>query len=221
MKFVSIKKEKSNLNGEIKFVVNALVLDGKNGQQRKIPHPLGNATISFPTLEEAKRAIELAGFLYILPDGTQELPEKTYIPQSGYDKKIFDALMQQTKDSNPNIVATAINSLSEINHEKCVDLYIEKIGEENETIRTNSIDAIFKYGLDALPMLFHSLKSENWVKRNSAIICLQRFCELPNAPIEDIIDFLLAMLEDNNPIVKCSTIKALGIAYKTYKNSEK
>lgn len=221
MQYVSIKKEEDKATGEIQYIVNALLFESKNGQQRKIPHPLGSSTIVFKTLEEAKKAIELAGFLYILPDGTQEMPELPLGEVSDYDKRIFDALIEQTKDLNPNIVATAISSLSEINDKKCLELYIEKIGEENENIRTNSIEAIFKYGLEALPLIFASLQNENWVKRNSAIICLEKFCEFHNAPLDKIIENLLMMMKDSNPIVKCSAIKALGVAYKASKKEKK
>ena len=138
---------------------------------------------------------------------------------TSYDEKIIEALLKETNDYNPNIVATAINALSEINNINCLDLYINKIGEDNEKIRGNSIEAIVKFGIKALPEVFNALKSENWVKRNSSIICLQKFCEIEDAPIEKIIDVLLTMLADNNPVVKCSAIEGLRLAYKTFKKS--
>ena len=210
MNYITIKKKDN------KFVVSAIGL----GTNKKIPHPFGNDTIEFDTVEEAEKAIQLAGFEYILPSGevsmARELPENI----ADYEKKIINALTKQTKDINPNIVATAINALSEINSNDCLNIYLSKIGEDNEKIRQNSIDAIVKFGLDALPSIFNSLKSENWVKRNSAVICLQKFCELKNAPIENIIETLLNMLEDKNPVVKCSVVETLGIAYKAYKSQK-
>ncbi len=212
MKLIAIKQE------EDKFIVPAIKIENsKNG--RKIPHPLGNDFIFFKTLDEAKKAIELAGFEYILPNGKTPF-QKTYRPLStGYDEKIIEALLKETNDYNPNIVATAINALSEINNINCLDLYINKMGEDNEKIRGNSIEAIVKFGIKALPEVFNALKSENWVKRNSSIICLQKFCEIEDAPIEKIIDVLLTMLADNNPVVKCSAIEGLGLAYKSFKKS--
>ena len=209
MNYITIKKKDN------KFSVSAITL-GSNGT-KKIPHPFGNDTIEFNTIEEAEQAIKLAGFEYVLPNGeisARELPENI----ADYDKKIIEALLKETKDINPNIVATAINALSEINSTDCLNIYISKIGEDNEKIRQNSIDAIVKFGLEALPSIFNSLKSENWVKRNSSIICLQKFCEFKNAPIENIIETLLKMLDDKNPVVKCSVIETLGIAYKAFKN---
>ena len=216
MKYVQIKEIISQ-EGETIYKVNAIVLESKDGEKKKkIPHPLGTETMLFKSLDKAKEAIALAGFEYVLPDGTlkDEKEEYKILP---YDKKIFDALMAQTNDMNPNIVAAAITALSEINHPDCLKLFITKLGEENDIIRQNSIDAILKYGANAIPKIIEALNSDNWVQRNSAIICLQHLCENKDIEISAIIDVLLDKLNDNNPIVKCSVIKTLGEAYKTYK----
>lgn len=217
MNFIAIRQEINKITGEVEFCINAMVFDGKNGQQRKIPHPVGNATLIFKTIEEAKRAVELSGFSYVLPDGIQEPIEKSYQDNLDYDKLIFDVLMRQVQDTNSNIVATALSSLSEIGNKKCLEIFIEKMGEDNENIRQNSIDAIYKYGINALSMLSFAIKSENWVKRNSAIICIERICEMHDAPIDKIINLLLQVVDDKNPIIKCSAIKALGTVYRSFK----
>ena len=216
MKYVQIK-EITNQEGETLYKVNAIVLESTGGEKKKkIPHPLGTEIMLFKSLEKAKEAVALAGFEYVLPNGSLKTEEEEYkiLP---YDKKIFDALILQTSDSNPNIVAAAILSLSEINHPDCLKIFIDKLGEDNDSIRQNSIDAILKYGIRAIPQIIETLKSENWVQRNSSVICLQQFCENKDIEIKPIIDILLENLNDNNPIVKCSVIKALGIAYKTYR----
>ena len=214
--FVNIKEIVSQ-EGETLFKVNAILLQSKDGgQQKKIPHPFGTETMIFKTLDKAREAVVLSGFDYVLPDGSTQDEQDEYTIEP-YDKKIFDTIMNQTRDSNPNIVAAAINALSEINHPDCLDLYIEKLGEENDTIRQNSIEAILKYGVKSIPKVIEVLNDENWVRRNSAIICLQQFCTIKNIDIALIIEKLLEAMKDNNPIVKCSAIKALGLAYKNYK----
>ena len=216
MKYVQIK-EITSQEGETLYKVNAIMLESSNGEKKKkIPHPLGTETMIFKSLEKAKEAVILAGFEFVLPDGTLKQDEEEYkiLP---YDKKIFDALMNQSEDSNPNIVAAAVSSLSEINHPDCLKLFIEKLGEDNDVIRQNSIEAVLKYGNRAIPQVLEAIKSDNWVQRNSAIICLQHFCEDKETDISKIIDALLDRLKDNNPIVKCSVIKALGVAYKNYR----
>ena len=216
MKYVKIK-EITSQEGETLYKVNAIVLESTGGEKKKkIPHPLGTETMIFKSLEKAKEAVTLSGFEYVLPDGSLKTEEEEYkiLP---YDKKIFDALILQTKDSNPNIVAAAISSLSEIHHPDSLKIFIEKLGEDNDAIRQNSIEAILKYGANALPQIIEAIKSENWIKRNSAVICLKQLCENKETEITPIIDILLERLSENNPIVKCSIIKALGSAYKTYK----
>ena len=218
MDFVQIKEIKSQ-EGEIFYKVNAIILQSKNGEKKKkIPHPFGTETMIFHSLEKAKEAVILSGFEYVLPDGSLKSQDDEDYKIEPYDKKILDALMSQTNNPNPNIVSAAISAMSEINHSDCLKLYLEKLGEDNDAIRQNSIDAILKYGTKAVPKVIEELNDENWVKRNSAVICLQKFCEATETEISPIIDILLEKLKnENNPIVKCSVIKALGIAYKTYK----
>ena len=221
MKYIQIKESVSQ-EGETLYKVNAIVLQSKNGEKKKkIPHPLGTETMLFKSLDKAKEAVTLSGFEFVLPDGSLQSEEKEEFKIEPYDKKIFDALMAQTNNSNPNIVAAAIQAMSGINHPECLNLYISKLGEENDTIRQNSIEAILKYGTRAIPQIIAVLKNENWVMRNSAVICLQSFCENKDIEITPIIDVLLDNLKESNPIVKCSIIKALGSAYKAYKMPEK
>ena len=219
MKYVQIKEIQSQ-EGETLYKVNAIVLQSKSGEKKKkIPHPLGTETMIFKSLDKAKEAVILSGFEFVLPDGSRKKKKKFKIEP--YDKKIFDALIAQTNNSNPNIVAAAIQALSGMNHPECLKLYISKLGEENDTIRQNSIEAILKYGIKAIPQVIEALKNDNWVTRNSAVICLQTFCENKDIEISPIIDVMLENLKETNPIVKCSLIKALGCAYKTYKLPDK
>ena len=111
--------------------------------------------------------------------------------------------------------------MSAILHPECLKIYISNLGEDNDTIRQNSIDAILKYGANAIPDIIEAAQNENWVTRNSAIICLQNLCENQEIELEPIIEILLAKLGEKNPIVKCTTIKALGVAYKTLKKTTK
>ena len=219
MQYVHIKEIVSQ-EGETLYKVNAIILQSKDGgQKKKIPHPFGTETMIFKSLDKAKEAVLLSGFDFVLPDGSLKSKDDEEFKIEPYDKKILDAIMAQTKDSNPNIVAASIQALGEINHPDCLKLYIEKLGEDNDAIRQNSIEAILKYGLGAIPKVIEALNSENWVKRNSAVICLQHFCENKDTDKALIIDSLLEKMTDNNPIVKCSVIRALGIAFKSRKNT--
>lgn len=216
MDFVNIKKENDEA-GHIRYSVSALFIERTNGSAKKIPHPLGSDVLYFDNLEDAKRAIELAGYSPVLPDGN--VPVKAYRNAGNYDEKIYNALLKETKNYNPNIVASAISALGELDNKNAIDIFIEKMGEDNEKIRNNAIEGIVKFGISAIPKLFNALNSQNWVTRNSAIYALKILSKTDNAPIEKILDVFLDMLSDENPIVKCSVIEALGSGYVAYKAS--
>ncbi len=218
-KYISIRE--INKNGKTIYTINALALEQKEkGLVKKIPHPLGNSILEFDTLEEAKKAIELAGFSAILPSGVKVVEKSINISSTNYEEMIYSSLIELINDNNPNIVANTIAALSEVERPDCIDIFIDKMGEDNESIRNNAIEALIKYGHFAIKDIIKALNDSNWVRKNSAVICLQKLHENGTVAIDDIIHPLLKALEDNNPIVKCSVISALGNIYRNYKNPE-
>ncbi len=218
-KYISIRE--TTKNDKTIYTINALSLEQKDkGLVKKIPHPLGNSILEFDNLEDAKTAIERAGFSAILPSGAKVIEKNINISSSNYEEMIYSSLIELINDNNPNIVANTISALSEVERPCCIDVFIDKIGEDNENIRNNAIDALIKYGHFAIKDIIKALDDTNWVRKNSAVICLQKLHENGLAAIDDIIHPLLRALEDNNPIVKCSVISALGAIYKNYKNPE-
>ena len=91
------------------------------------------------------------------------------------------------------------------------------MGEDNEQIRTSAINSLLKFGVSAMKPLVKVLKDDNWVRRNSSIIAIQKLIELEIVNPESIISLLVKMTEDKNTIVKTSSVVALGKAYKLYK----
>ena len=217
-KYISIRE--INKNDKTIYTINALALEQKEkGLVKKIPHPLGTNILEFDTLEEAKKAIELAGFSAILPSGAKVIEKHDInINATNYEEMIYSSLIELINDNNPNIVANTIAALSEVERPNCIDIFIDKMGEDNENIRNNAIDALIKYGHFAIKDIIKTLDDSNWVRKNSAVICLQKLHESGIATIDEIIHPLLKALEDNNPIVKCSVIAALGNIYKNSKN---
>lgn len=219
MQYVSIKKDVKKENGKTVFLVPVLNLKNAEGTtKQRIAHPLGDDYLEFETLEEAIKAIELSGFKYVLPDGTKPALKQEIIKDSvELDKVVYETLIKQTKDINSTVVAAAIGALSELNDEKLLDLFLEKMGEDNDLIRTSSINAILNFGSLSVKKLLSTLKDENWVRRNSALICLSRLVESESVNPETLFPHLIEMTNDKNTIVKTSAISALGKAYKLYK----
>jgi len=221
MQFISIKKEIRDGEKEV-YLVGALTLKNSKGDTKQvIPHPLGDNFLEFDTLEEAVRAIELSGFKYILPDGTKpQIVKRSQTVANSYDELVYEALISQTKDLNTAVVAAAISALGELKDFKLLELFVDKMGEENELIRSSSINAILQFGRLSVKTLIEVLQDENWVRRNSAVICLSRLLDSESINPEKLFKHLIEMTNDKNHIVKISAINALGKAYKLYKKND-
>ncbi len=218
MQYVSIKKEVRE-SGKNAYLISALTLKNSEGKTKQIiPHPLGDTYLEFETIEEAIRAVELSGFKYILPDGTKaETPTKSDAKSQSYDELVYNALIAQTKDLNSGVVSAAIMALGELRDFKLLDLFIYKMGEDNETIRSAAINSILQFGSAATKELLKTLHDENWVKRNSALVCLSRLIDSESVNPEKLFTPLIEMTNDKNYVVKISAITVLGKAYKLYK----
>ena len=96
-------------------------------------------------------------------------------------------------------------------------LFIEKMGEDNDAIRTSAINSVLNFGEPAVEKLLTALKSGNWVKRNSALIALSRLIDSETVNPEKLFSALIEAVEDKNTIVKTTAVTTLGKAYKLYK----
>ncbi len=219
MQYISIKKDVNKESGNEVFLVPALTLKNSEGKtKQRIPHPLGDDYLEFSAIEDAIRAIELSGFKYVLPDGTKPVESPVNLNNDNdFDGLVYEALIKQTKDINSSVVAAALTALGELCDIKLLDLFIEKIGEDNEAVRTAAINAILNSGALSLKKLLSAIKDENWVRRNSVLICLSRLIDSESVNPEKIFVPLIEMTNDKNTIVKTTAITALGKAYKLYK----
>ena len=222
MQYVTIKKETTVSGDKTIFLVPALTLKNSQGQKKQqIPHPLGTDYLTFDTIEDAVRAVEISGFQCIFPDGVKS--EYKGVEHNFVDKSIEDnillTLKQQLNDINSSVVAAALNALGELEDKNLLALFVEKIGEDNELIRTAAISSIVKIGTSAIESLMKALKDENWVRRNSALICISRLIDNEGVNPETLFSVLIKMTEDKNTIVKTSAISVLGKAYKVYKKN--
>ena len=219
---IHISKKTQIINGqEVEvYIVPALSFQRKdNPNPKKIPHPLGKDFLIFESIEEAQQAIEHSGFTCTIPY-TNKKPLTKQSHHTSYDNLILDSLINLVEDISPNVAASAIFALGEIANPQTINLLIQKIGEDNEIIRTNAIDAVVKCGSIAFNKLLQTLEDENWVKRNSAIICLNKLLDNPEIDIHKMIMPLLKRLGDKNSIVKSSTALTLGKIYKTLKEQQ-
>lgn len=219
MQYVTIKQEQKE--GREYFLVNAIPLKNvKNSVVQRIPHPLGSDVLEYETLEDAKAAITRAGFSYILPNGEKgcSKPVKQNIVQntSGYEQIVLDTIKSKVNSSHSTVSAAALLALGEFSNEEVFDILFSKLGEENDQVRKNAIASICRYAPILQDRVINSLKSSNWVERNSALGCIAGMVTLGNCDIEKFIMPLTEACEDSNVIVQTSAITTLTQVYQAY-----
>ena len=220
MQYIAIKQKEQN--GEIVFVVNAIPLKNKNQSVvQKIPHPLGSDMLSYKTLDEAKEAISLAGFSYILPDGKKEVKveqvKKHSKSANDVDKLIYEAVKAKINSSNSNVCAAAVSAICEFPTEETFNILFEKIGEENDSIRKSAISGICRYGRMLTDRIIDACQASNWIVKNSAISCISQLAESDNIEFEKFISPLISLCDDANPIVQANAIATLALIYQVSK----
>ncbi len=225
MQYIAIKQEEKN--GKNIYLVNAIPLKNKNQSIiQKIPHPLGSDILTYETIDEAKEAITRAGFSYILPSGekgnkitTKKNTNK--ISSYDYSQIILDTIQNKIDSSHPTVSAAAILALSEFPTEETFDILFNKLGEDNDQIRKNAISGICRYGNLIQDRIIETLKSPNWVARNSAITCIQNLVDSTNINVEKFIIPLTEITNDTNTIVQTNAILTLAKVYQSYQKNNK
>lgn len=224
MQYIAIKEEQKA--GKTVFIVNAIPL--KNSAKalvQKIPHPLGSDSLTFETLELAKEAVTRAGFSYILPDGKKGTTtrHKTQIGKDSknYEQIIISVIKDKTDSSNSTVAAAAVSALSVFPNEETFDILFNKIGEDNDLIRKNAISGICRYGTLLQDRIIDSLKSSNWVVRNSAISCINQLAETSDIDLEKFIIPLAKTCDDSNSIVQTNAIATLAKVYQNFQKNKK
>jgi len=217
MQKVSIKKRIINDNAV--YYVQALSL--KNSENRTaflIPHPTGNEILEFHTLEEAVASVKKAGFDYILPDNENVsesvITDLTRTAKSDIENVLFNKFKSKTNDINSSVAVSALKALSCLNDKDAIDVFISKIGEDNDKIREVAIDALVSYKELVIDKLITALDDENWVTRNSAIIALTKICEYAEIEPEKILAPVMKKIDDKNTIVQSTALTASGQIYR-------
>jgi len=222
MQIITIKKKviKNGNNEQVLYYTPALSLKNSDNQVKLlVPHPNGNSVMEFSTLGEAAAAIKKAGFEYKLPDG-ETIEEESILPllktasKSDLEQVLFNKFKSKINDINSSIVASSVSALSYLNDKDAIDIFISKLGEDNEKIRIAAIDALVNFQGEVIDKLIDTLSSPNWVARNSAIACLVKISEYTDVEPEKILVPLINRIDDENTIVQASALLACGKIYR-------
>lgn len=213
------KKTVHNENGiQNLYYISAISLrNSENKVHLLVPHPNGNDVIEYGSLEEAAAAITKAGFEYELPAG-EELSEHIILDSINLENNALDKLLltkfkSKVNDINPSVAASAIKSLAILNTESGLDVFINKLGEDNEKIRAAAIEGIVNYKGNVLDKLIEALSDTNWVTRNSAITCMIKISETANYEPEKLLIPIINRFDDDNTIVQANALLAAGQIY--------
>lgn len=220
MQYIPVKKVLKD-NKEV-FAVPAIPLKNtKNSVVQKIPHPLGSDSLFYDDIEEAKKAILLAGFSYVLPDGKkgskEPVKDKKVSAVQNYEKIVLDSIIGKINSGNSSVAASAVLAIAEFPNEQTFDILFEKIGEDDEKIRKNAIDGICRYGAILTERITDCLTSSNWVVRNSALTIIANLSEDKKVDIEKFILPLAKVCDDSNTIVQANALSTIALIYKQYK----
>lgn len=223
MQYIAIKEHHSN--GKKTYIINAIPLKNTNKSVvQKIPHPLGSDALHFDTLEEAKEAIIRAGFAYVLPNGQKGIntqQKTTILPNSvDYSQIIFDTIKNKINSPNSSVVAAAISAISEFPTDETFDILFQKLGEDNDQIRKNAISGICRYAKNLQDRIIKSLKSSDWVVRNSAITCIQNIIDYGTCDLEPFLIPLTTVCDDTNTIVQANALTTLAKAYQEFQKNK-
>lgn len=217
MQKVSIKKR--IINDEAVYYVQALSL--KNSENRTaflIPHPTGNEILEFHTIEEAVASVKKAGFDYILPENESitesVVNDLTRTTKNDIENVLFNKFKSKANDLNTTVAVSALKALSCLNDKDAIDIFISKIGEDNDKIREVAIDALVSYKELVIDKLITALDDGNWVTRNSAIIALNKICEYAEIELEKILVPVVKKIDDKNAIVQSTALTASGQIYR-------
>ncbi len=212
MDIIPIKKNKVKKDGsEIEvFTIPALSINLSDKVTKKVPHPNGNSTMSFSTLEKAISAIQLAGYHY-RDGGRVVLPRAVDTIGLVDVKQPLIALLQ---DKSSSVVLSAIYALGEINCEEAITPLINLLEKDDNTVRDRTIQSLAKIGLSAVGPLLATINDENWIKRNAAIICLGEISELHPLDPHKILGAIINKLEDPQSVVRSSAAISLAKIYK-------
>ena len=217
MQKISVKKR--IINDEAVYYVQALSL--KNSENRTaflIPHPTGNETLEFHSLEEAVASIKKAGFDYILPENETYsetiVEDLTRTTKNDLENVLFNKFKSKTNDVNSMVAVSALKALSCLNDKDAIDIFINKMGEDNDKIREVAIDALVSYKELVIDKLITALDDQNWVTRNSAIIALTKICEYAEIEPDKILTRIINKIDDKNTIVQSTALNAAGQIYR-------
>jgi HEAT repeat protein len=158
---VPIRKQQSG--DTTHFVVPAVAIAITGGEKKLIPNPAGNEVCTFATLDEAKAAIERAGFDAIY-DGitTVNLGHRGRSPlnpirpprlSATLNEQVKQKLLGLLTDREPPVAIAAIQALASWQYAPAIEPLCKQLGHSDPGVRKEVANALAKLSPHSLPAL--------------------------------------------------------------------
>lgn len=205
----------------VEFVVSAVGLRDKSGQERLIPHPFGNRSTVFGSLEQTIQAIHRAGYsaeiegqLYSLPSQkAMTVPKRLKPTQSAtFFDTVTPTLIQLLSDATPSVVASAAFALGELKTPLAIEPLLDCFSHEDSTVRKHVSEAMAKIGAPAVESVRRALSDKNYLVRLTAITTIGEFLIRARPLGTQLLEDAKPLLMDSNWIVKSQTAHLVGQA---------
>jgi hypothetical protein len=203
------------------YVVPAVSISLPGGDKKTIPNPAGTDSCVFKTLEEAKAAIERAGF-DVLYDGVttinmSQLARQKSQPGSLRPGRLAASLHDQLRqklvglltDREPQVVIAAVQALANWQHPQAIEALCQQLGHNDVNVRREVAETLAKLAPESLPGLkqayHHATASQESNAPYIRAAVLASFQALVMANPKDPTEFvptILAGLTDDHWVVR-------------------
>jgi hypothetical protein len=163
---------KQTQGGHEVYLVPGVAIALMGGEKKLIPNPAGNETCLYTTLEDAKAAIERAGFDAVY-DGVTTVNMGQMARQKAQGlrpPRLTNTLHDQMKqkllglltDREPQVVIAAVQALANWQYAPAIDPLCKQLGHSDPTVRREVAEALAALAPNSLPALkatYHSAVS--------------------------------------------------------------
>ncbi|MCA9799975.1 MAG: HEAT repeat domain-containing protein [Cyanobacteria bacterium HKST-UBA04] len=218
---VYVKKHPRPDNPEgVAYVVPAVGIRGKT-TDKLIPHPFGNCSAEFSTLQDTIEAVHRAGYalevdgqLYPLPD--QKPVFRSVKPAAGRPATLFDTmvpvLVRMLDDNSPNVVSSAAYALGELKSTEALEPLFHCFAHEDGTVRKHVSEAMAKLGGQAEGAVRRALADKNYLVRLTAVATVAELVARDRALGLKLLEEARPLLADDNWIVRSQMAHLVGLA---------
>lgn len=229
METLYIKKQTKPEDAESShFVVPAVGIKTKEGI-RLIPHPYGNETTAFETLEQTLENVHRAGYAaeydgkyYPIPQARAAIrpaanaPSRYRLLGMNALEEAIPLLREQLNDSVPSVVASAAYALGALQDEGAITGLIHSLNHDDATVRKNAAEALAKLGKPAYHAIQLALKDKHWLVRHSALSAVMELIHIQLDATSDLLSDTLPLLKDDSWLVRSQAANVLAEAAKAY-----